>query len=699
MSNEQRVGVSVALALVCLALRIPTRGDAQSSAAQAFESSRAEAAFASSISRDRISDVHRELTAHPHIAGSPRSREVARYLAKQFEAAGLETTIAEYRPWLSTPRTIDVSIAEPQPVTLRTTEPASAADPDTSSPELGPGFVAYSASADVTGEVVYVNYGLPADYEALRRIGIDVRGKIALARYARSHRAVKVHTAEQAGARGILIYSDPADDGAVKGEVWPNGPWRSAWMLQRGNAKYSWFWHGDPLTPGTPARDGADALDPKTAPTLPRICAAVLSSDQAEEIFRRLGGATVPSSFQGGLQIAYHAGPGPVRVRMNVQMDDGLRPIHDVIAQIRGARQPDRLVLLGTHHDAWTFGGVDPGSATSVVVEVARGLAALAKSGWQPDRTIRFAIWDAEEFGLVGSTEYAEDHERELRERAVCYINSDFYMRGRLDAGGVPSLADFIAEVARSIPGQRGSLFDEWKMESAGRGSMPASESSPDLAALGSGADFVAFQDYLGLPTLSLEFDFQGSYGAYHSNYDTRRYMERVVDPGFEQGATLARLLGVATMRLASDRVLPFRYGRYARSIGRFITEMKVTALDESARTLTAVAIDLDARLAREMSAGRLSEQAIRDLNDRLVRIEQALLDESEPPAKRWYRHVVYGWNIYSLYDGQPIPGLSEAIRLGDAPSIARETGRVRSAITRMTEAVRAARDQLARER
>ncbi len=688
----------VVLAFVGPALWGLTAGSQTEPGQPADQSGPLEAAFASSISRDRISAVHRELTAHPHMAGSPRSREVAQYLAGLLGAAGLDTEVVEYRPWLSEPRTIDVAITQPIQVALRTTEPANAADPDTGSRELGPGFVAYSASGDVSGEVVYVNYGLPADYEALRKVGVDVRGSIALARYARSHRAVKVHTAEQAGARGILIYSDPADDGAARGETWPKGPWRSAWMLQRGNAKYSWFWHGDPLTPGTPAREGSAALDPRDTPTLPRIPAAVLSSDQAEQLLRLLEGSAVPAAFQGGLPLAYRTGPGPVRVRMNIQMDDGPRSIYDVIARIKGARQPDRLVLIGTHHDAWTFGGVDPGSAAAVMVEVARSLAALARNGWRPERTVQFAIWDAEEFGLVGSTEYAEEHERELRERAVCYINSDFYMRGRLDAGGVPSLAGFIADVARSIPGRGRSLYEDWKEENERRaGSTPASsaEATPDLAALGSGADFVAFQDYLGLPTLSLEFDFEGSYGAYHSNYDTRRYMEQVVDPGFEQGAVLARLLGVTAMRLASDRVLPFRYARYARSIGRYAAEARVAALEEPVRKLIDVATDLDRRLEREESSARLSDAEVRELNDRLVRIEQALLDESEPAAKHWYRHVVYGWNIYSLYDGQAIPGLAEAIRQGQQPAIDRETARVSAALARMTDAVRRARDML----
>src|SRR5262249_42554921 len=277
------------------------------------------------------------------------------------------------------PRTIAVDLVAPAAQSLLVTEPPSELDPDTKHPDLLPGFVAYSASGDVTAPIVYVNYGLPADYARIEARGISVRGKLAMARHRRSHRAVRVHTAERAGAAGLLIYSDPADDGFARGETWPRGYWRTEDLLQRGNAKYSWFWHGDPLTPGIAAVERADRLDPSNSPTLPRIPVAVLSWGEARRILERLDGPAAPPGFQGGLPFTYRVGADAVRVRLRVQMEDGLRPIRDIVAHVRGVRQPDRGVLLGTHHDAWTFGGVDPGTGAAALLELARGLGALRR--------------------------------------------------------------------------------------------------------------------------------------------------------------------------------------------------------------------------------------------------------------------------------------------------------------------------------
>ena len=504
--------------------------------------------------------MHRQVTEHPHIAGSARSMEVADRVRRALDQAGLQTEIREYLVHLSTPRSITVDIVSPIAESLVVREPATAEDPDSAHAELGPAFVAYSGSGTVTAPVVYVNYGLPPDYARLAAAGVDVRGKIVIARYARSHRAVKLHTAEKAGAAGIIIYSDPADDGYARGLTWPEGPWRADFQSQSGNGKYSWFWHGDPLTPGVGATAGATFLDPATAPTLPKIPAVVLSSKEASKILSRLAGPAVPSGsgFQGALPFTYRLGPGPVTVRLDVQMDASRRPIRNVIGKIVG-RDPDRWIVLGTHHDAWSFGGMDPGTGLSPTFEVARGLAALARSGWTPERSIVFAFWDAEEFGLIGSTEYAEAMQRELREKAIVYINTDLSMRGRFDGGGTPSLRDFLVQVTRDVPhfDGGGSVYDrwradEWQRQPPERRRRGENGFEVELAALGSGADFVAFQDFLGLPTLQMEFDFEGSYGPYHSNYDTRRFVEQHTDPGFKVSQTLARVLGLTVLRLAS---------------------------------------------------------------------------------------------------------------------------------------------------
>ena len=669
----------------------------------------AEARFLASVSTDTMSAFHRSVTTHPHIAGTPASMDIAAIVQRAFADAGLETEVREYDVLLSTPQSISAEVAAPTRETLSANEPPNDADPDSKHPDLGPGFVAYSASGSVTAPVVYVNYGLPPDYARLRAAGIDVKGRIVVARYGRSHRAVKIHTAQENGADGIIIYSDPADDGYVRGLTWPEGPWRADFQIQRGNGKYSWFWHGDPLTPGFASTRGVRVLDPATAPTLPRIPAIVLAWKEAQKILRRLEGPAAFSGFQGGLPFTYRVGPGPVTVRLDVRMDQGRRPIRNVIARIPG-RDPDRWVLLGTHHDAWTFGGMDPGSGLTAVFEAARALAGLRQTGWVPERTIVFTAWDAEEFGLIGSTEYAEDLAAELREKAAIYINTDLYMRGRFDGGGTPSLRDFLVGVARDVPSftATGTVYDgwraaEWRRQPEDRRRKGDAGFEVELAALGSGADFVVFQDYLGLPTLQMEFDFEGSYGTYHSNYDTRRYTDQFSDPGFAVGRTLTQVLGLAVMRFASAPVLPFRYSHYGRKISEFLDTAGSWALDDDGRRIVAVDLNearrlaevftkhaaaLEQRIDSALRGRSLSAATARALNDQLTRLEQQLLDESEPADKRWYRHVIYGWNIYSLYEGQPLPGLAEAIRLRDQAKVAQEISRIEAALRRLVASV-----------
>jgi len=655
----------------------------------------AEAKYTAELSTDSISQFHRTITKRPHMAGTPASMAVAETIRQGLESAGLQTEVHEFQVYLSTPRSISVELVEPTREPLNVREPANPLDPDSANPELVPAFVAYSASGEVQAPVVYVNYGLPPDYAKVEAAGVDVRGKIVMARYARSHRAVKIHTAQEHGAAAIIIYSDPADDGYAKGLTWPEGPWRADFQSQDGNGKYSWFWHGDPLSPGVGARADSKVLDPANAPTLPKIPAIVLSSKEAAKILGQLRGPGVPAGFQGALPFAYRLGAGPAVVHMNVQMDASRRPIRDIVAKLRG-RNPDRWVVLGTHHDAWTFGGMDPGSGTSAVYETARALAALAKQGWTPERSIVFAFWDAEEPGLIGSTEYAEAFEHELRQKAVAYINTDLFMQGHFFGGGTPSLRDFLVQVTKDVPALsgKGTVYDEWRAEHKGPKNLEV-----ELAALGSGADFVAFQDYLGLPTLSVQYDFDGSYGAYHSNYDSRYYVEHFSDPGFHVARTLAQVFGVTVMRLADAAVLPYRYSHYAHKISEFLDDAGtwgvVTLNLDSAKMLateiTTRSTALERRIDENVESGRWPDASTPSLNDRLTHLEQDLLDESGSPAEHWYRHVIYGWNIYSLYDGQPLPGLAEAIRLKDPARVAQEIARIENALRRMLAELRQA--------
>ena len=704
---RRRAAVAVSASLV-VALGAPGAPGAQGKdtrlgySPEAFRRERArEEEFRALVSAERISAYHAALTARPHMAGTDGARAVADSIARWLRAAKLDVEVLEYHALLSYPEEIAVSLAGADAAPLRVDEPASPLDPDTRHPELGPGFVAYAASGDVTAPVIYANYGLPSDYEQLAARGVDPRGKIVLARYGRSHRAVKLFTAEQRGAAGILLYNDPADDGYARGDTWPNGYWRTSEQLQRGNGKYSWYWHGDPLTPGAPALTNAARLDQARAPTLPRIPAAVLSWGQARLILERLGGDTVPASFRGALPITYRIGDGAAtRIRLTVRIRDELRTIRNVVARIPGARQRDRAVLLGTHHDAWTFGGVDPGTGAATLLGVAHALGELAQRGWRPERTITLAFWDAEEFGLIGSTEYAEHRARELQAGTICYINTDLSTNGQLDAGGVPSLRDLLVEVARDVPdgAGAGSVYDAWRA---------ARRAEPELKALGSGADFVPFQDFLGLPTLSIEYNATGgySYGPYHSNYDTRRFVERVADPGLRRSAQLARLLGTIALRLGESQVLPFRFSHYARRLDEFVAAAERWSPDGAGgappgldfrplRTAVARVAErsraLEGRVDSLLARGVLPDSA-RGLNDALARMEQRLLDESQRPDQRWYRHLVYGWNIYSLYDGQPFPGLADAIRRRDRREAERELARITAAVQRLGDGLAAA--------
>ena len=337
-----------------------------------------EARFGAGISTAAISETHRALTKRPHRSGTDGAREVADYVRRELQRAGLDVEVTEYHAYLSEPRRVRLDLVAPTREALAVMEPADPRDPDSSHPELDPGFVAYSPSGDVSAPVVYVNYGLPADYTQLKAAGVDVTGKIVLARYGRSHRAVKVYTAERAAAAAVILYSDPADDGAARGETWPKGLWRAADFIQRGNAKYSWFWHGDPLTPGVAARENAATLALESVPTLPKIPVAVVSAREGERILAHLGGPDAPTAFRGRLPITYRLGPGPAAVHVQLEMQSGRKPIRNVIGRIRGTSSADREVILGAHHDAWTFGGIDPGSSTAVVLEVARGLGATA---------------------------------------------------------------------------------------------------------------------------------------------------------------------------------------------------------------------------------------------------------------------------------------------------------------------------------
>jgi N-acetylated-alpha-linked acidic dipeptidase len=643
----------------------------------------AEASLVSTLSAASLDTFHAELTARPHVAGTPESLEQAERIRRRLEAFGFETEVRRYEAYLSLPRSIAVRRTAPTKVDLSVEEPSDPDDPDTARAGLTPGFVAYSASGTVDGPVVYANYGLLSDYGALDSLGVSVRESVVLVRYGKVHRAVKVANAQARGARAILIYSDPADDGFRKGEPLPKGPWRAAQLLQRGNAKLSWFFHGDPLTPGKPALAAAERLRPEDAPSLPKIPALALSWSAARPLLEALSGRA-PEEFQGGLDLTYGTGPGPARVAASVEMDARMRPIANVLGRLRGREEPESQVLLGTHHDAWTFGGVDPGSSGAAILELCRSLGELVRTGWRPRRSLVVAFWDAEEPGLIGSTEFAEEQADELRRRAVAYVNSDLYLAGRLRAGGPPALEDFARDVARDVrdPG-------------TGEPGLPGA-ASLELQPLGSGADFVAFQDYLGLPSLSLEFGAFTNYGAYHSAWDTRRYMKTHGDPGWRYGVTLAELLGRTVMRLAAADSVPLRPSREAAAILRWLERVEAEARLEGLEPLRSAlgaygeeAASVERRIDDDLRSGGRGADFAGEAGQRLLASLKAFVDEGD---REFYRHPVYGWDIHALYGGDTLPGLGLAAREGDGPAQARERLRLEAAVERARRALAAKR-------
>ncbi|MGH9908169.1 MAG: M28 family peptidase, partial [Pyrinomonadaceae bacterium] len=458
-------------------------------------------------------------------------------------------------------------------------------DPSSSSSKIIPLFNGYSPSGDVTAPLVYVNYGLPPDYEALKKLGVDVKGRIVIARYGNSFRGVKAKVAEENGAVGLIIYSDPADDGYTQGDVYPKGPWRPPDSAQRGSVQYLFRYPGDPLTPGRPSTPGVPRLKIEEATDLTRIPVQPISYGDARRLLEPLRGPVRPQGFQGGLPFAYHVGgTDDVRVHLKTEMDYQVRKIWNVIARIEGNEEKDRWVIMGNHRDAWTFGAVDPNSGSTAMLEAARGFGQLLKSGWKPRRTIVLCSWDGEEYGLIGSTEWVEEHATELREKAVAYLNMDAAVSGaHFGASSVPSLWKLVRSTTRDIrdPKTGKTVYQQWQdraREARPEAEMTDAETGSDakiaearIGALGSGSDYTPFLQHLGIP--SLDMGFGGDYGVYHSAYDSFHWMSQFGDPTFAYHVAAAQLWGTVAMRLADADALQFDYTDYAREIREFLNE------------------------------------------------------------------------------------------------------------------------------
>src|SRR5271155_572779 len=546
----------------------------------------------------KLAEEHlRTLTQAPHMAGTAEDKATADYVAQKFRDAGLDTEIVEYKVWINYPSEISVDVTAPAGVEMHgPTREHVDGDPYDDDPRVVMPFNGMSPSGDAEAEVVYANYGTPEDFEKLDKLKIDVRGKIVLVRYGQNFRGVKVLVAQEHGAAAVIIYSDPADDGWRRGDKYPDGPWHPDTAVQRGSVGYMFEFPGDPTTPGVaslPSLPASKRISPEQSAQMPKIPVTPLSYRDAAPILQHLSGPDSPREWQGALPFTYHVGPGPARVKMHLKQDYQFRTLWDVIGRVRGSEFPDEWVVAGNHRDAWVYGAVDPNSGTAAMLESVHGIGELLKSGWKPKRTMVFASWDGEEEGLMGSTEWAEQHESELA-NAPAYFNVDVAVSGpKFSASAVPSLKQFLRDLTKAVPSPKGgTVYDVWqKGDQPGAAStqspeeaiggarrMSAAPTKGDVAVgdLGSGSDYSAFQQHLGVP--STDISSTGPYGVYHSVFDNFAWFKKFGDPDFVYEQQMARVFGLETLRMADADVLPYDYEEYGREIAGYLDDARKKA-------------------------------------------------------------------------------------------------------------------------
>jgi N-acetylated-alpha-linked acidic dipeptidase len=656
----------------------------------------------------RLAEEHlRILTEAPHIAGSPEDKATAEYVAKKFREAGLDTEIVEYKVWLNYPAEIRVDLTAPEGVEMHGPRPEHVdGDPFQDDPRIVNAYNGMSPSGDAEAEVVYANYGSPADFDKLKEMNVDVRGKIVIVRYGENFRGVKAFVAQERGAAGVIIYSDPKDDGYYRGDAYPKGPWRPASGVQRGSIGYMFQFPGDPTTPGvasTPALPDSKRVSPAASEQLPKIPVTPLSYADAAPILEHLGGPASPREWQGALPFTYHVGPGPAKVKMHLKQDYQLRTIWDVIGKVRGTSSPDEWVVAGNHRDAWVFGAVDPNSGTAAMLEAVHGLGELLKTGWKPKRTIVIGSWDAEEEGLMGSTEWGEDHAKDLG-NAASYFNMDVAVSGKkFGASGVPSLKEFIREIAKSVPSpQGGTVYDTWKETSQPNPENRSPETStfrPPPAAmqsdvpvgdLGSGSDYTVFLQHLGVP--SSDISSTGDYGVYHSAFDNFNWFKKFGDPDFLYEQQMARIFGLEVLRMSSADVLPYDYENYGKEILVYLDAAKNKSKERFGDKAPDFSPALEgARRLQEVGAKMLQKQrkipaAPDRMNAKLREAERALLIPEGLPNRPWFHHAIYAPGQYTGYAAVVIPGVNEAIDQGDVRRTEQQIAALAAALNRAVQ-------------
>jgi N-acetylated-alpha-linked acidic dipeptidase len=617
------------------------------------------------------------LTAEPHMASTPEDHKTAEYVAQKFRAAGLETEIVPYRVLLNMPKAVKVEAYSPAGQLLMSGPAREHVEGDAfqDDPRVVMPFNGSSGSGDVKGEVVYANYGRLEDFDHLAAQHIDLHGKIVIVRYGSNFRGVKVYIAEQRGAAGVLIYSDPQDDGYYKGDTYPDGPWRPASGVQRGSVQYLFKYPGDPETPGVASTPNLpDSARVSSEGNQPHIISIPISYHDATPILQNLKGPSVPQGWQGALPFRYHTGPGGVTVHLVSEQDYQRRTIWDVVGKVKGTEYPDDWVVAGNHRDAWAYGAVDPNSGTAAMLEAVHGVGALLKQGWRPKRTMIFCSWDAEEEGLIGSTEWVEQHAKEL-ENAVIYINVDVAVAGPdFSASAVPSLKQFIREVTRSVPSPVApSVYDAWRNSrtegSEHRPSNAPSDGDVRVGDLGSGSDFTPFLQHVGVP--STDIGSSGPYGVYHSVFDNYAWYTMNADPSFIYLQEMARVFGLEALRMADTDVLPYDYVNYAREIESYLetakrksSDYKLGAIDFTPAELAASHLSNAGQRIRGMQFVPGGNAA--KINAALRQAETALVSPSGLPNRPWYRHTIYAPGEYTGYAAVVIPGVNEAIEAKD---------------------------------
>jgi N-acetylated-alpha-linked acidic dipeptidase len=645
---------------------------------------------------------HHIFTSEPHVAGSARNNELARYIADQWRTEGFEVVIRRYDVYGSNPKFTSLEMVAPVHYRAGLRELPVKGDPDSKNKSISSAWSGMSASGEITAPLVYAHSGNPEDYELLRKQGIDVKGKVVLVRYSNpySYRGFKALTAQREGAAAILIYSDPAEDGYKKGKVVPDGPWGPEYHIQRGAITYDFMVPGDPLTPGWASVPGAKRIPVEEAVSIPKIMALPLSWHDAKPILSNMDGPIAPADWQGGLPFKYHLGGNRVRVHLKIEMDNSTQPYYVVEGRIRGAELPDEWIVLGNHRDAWVFGSVDPSSGTASMMELTRALGQMVKAGARPRRTIVVCSWDGEEVGLTGSTEWGEQFADELKKKAVAYINVDSSTSGpNFHGQAVASLAPMLVETAHSLKDPSGkSLYDAWKESSARErreSNQEGEVTDTNLAdtRIGSGSDHTVFLNFIGMPVLGLQFD--GPYGVYHSAYDDFFWMNHFGDPGYHYHTLMSQFWGVLALRLANADLLPFDFASYAANIRQFVNELTkgkdMSQLDlkpvlDAVDAFEAAGKEMDESARRALASAEIDSKVADSVNHGAMQVERNWLNPDGIPGRPWFKHILYGARF--TYAHLELPGLTEAVEKQDWATAKQQAEILRQALLENTKLV-----------